>query len=98
MASRQKKKPETDIRAAAFHVRRAAGIVGGTARLAELVGVTPAMVYHWANGRERVAAERCPIIEAVTGHAVRCEQLRPDVPWHVLRERPRRQRKAGEAA
>jgi DNA-binding transcriptional regulator YdaS (Cro superfamily) len=37
-----------------------------------------------SNWRARgVPAERCPDIERVTG--VRCERLRPDVDWDVLR-------------
>jgi DNA-binding transcriptional regulator YdaS (Cro superfamily) len=34
--------------------------------------------------RGKVPAEHCPAIERATG--VRCEELRPDVPWEVLRE------------
>ena len=40
-------------------------------------------VYQWT--RSRVPAEYCPDIEALTG--VRCEELRPDVNWSVLREK-----------
>jgi DNA-binding transcriptional regulator YdaS (Cro superfamily) len=35
--------------------------------------------------RGRVPAEHCPSIERATQGAVRCEQLRPDVEWFVLR-------------
>lgn len=38
--------------------------------------------------RTRVPAEWCPAIEAATrakGRTVTCEELRPDVAWHVLR-------------
>lgn len=38
-------------------------------------------VYQWT--QSRVPAEYCPDIEAITG--VRCEELRPDVNWAVLR-------------
>lgn len=61
----------------------------GTTRLAELltarVGrkVSKASVSRWK--REQVPAELCPDIEAITG--VRCERLRPDVNWSVLREK-----------
>jgi transcription antitermination factor NusA-like protein len=41
-------------------------------------------VNQWS--RTRVPAEYCPDIEAITG--VRCEQLRPDVNWSVLRKAP----------
>jgi DNA-binding transcriptional regulator YdaS (Cro superfamily) len=41
-----------------------------------------ATIYQWkVSGR--VPADYCPDIEAITG--VRCEELRPDVNWSVLR-------------
>ena len=36
--------------------------------------------------RGRVPAEHCPAIERATGGKVRCEDLRPDVDWSVLRD------------
>ena len=53
--------------------------------LAREIGVTPVLVSQWANGVRRVPAERCPQIERATGGLVRCEELRPDVDWAVLR-------------
>lgn len=50
------------------------------------IGVTQGAVWQWANGHSAVSAERCPAIEAATGGLVRCEDLRPDVAWHVLRQ------------
>ena len=41
-------------------------------------------VEHWIKSKN-VPAERCPAIEAATGGLVRCEDLRPDVPWAILR-------------
>ena len=35
--------------------------------------------------RNRVPAEYCPLIERATDGKVRCEELRPDVAWDVLR-------------
>ena len=56
----------------------------GLSALAAALNVSPQVVSNW---RERgVPAERCPAIEAATGGLVRCEDLRPDVAWHVLRE------------
>lgn len=40
----------------------------------------------------RIPAEHCPVIEKLSGE--RCEDLRPDVLWHVLRARPRAGRQA----
>lgn len=42
-----------------------------------------ATIYQWRQ-TARVPAEYCPDIEVVTG--VRCEELRPDVNWSVLRK------------
>lgn len=66
-------------------VQRAADAVGGRVALAEMVNVTPAMVHQWLHGIRQVSAERCPAIERATGGQVRCEDLRPDVDWAVLR-------------
>lgn len=62
----------------------AARCVGNSSRLAEILGVTKSAVWLWEN-RTRVPAERCPDIERATNGAVRCEDLRPDVDWSVLR-------------
>lgn len=43
-----------------------------------------AVVQQWRINR--VPADHCPNIEALTKGAVRCEQLRPDVNWSVLRD------------
>jgi len=72
-------------------IKNAATIVGGGSRLAEKLGVTPAAVTQWGLPSDdkfyrQVPAERCPAIEAATGGRVRCEDLRPDVAWHVLRQ------------
>lgn len=54
--------------------------------LAKKLGMeTSVLVNQWANGVRQVPAERCPAIEVATGGSVRCEDLRPDVAWHVLR-------------
>lgn len=47
-------------------------------------GKSTQLVHNWIR-RGRVTAEWCPNIEEATQHAVRCEELRPDVRWHVLR-------------
>lgn len=67
-------------------VQRAAEIVGGQLELGRRIGVTKQNVSHWARGRRAVPAEHCPAIERATDGAVRCEELRPDVAWAVLRE------------
>ena len=53
--------------------------------LARDIGVSSALISQWANGVRRVPAERCPQIERATAGAVRCEDLRPDIDWAILR-------------
>lgn len=61
----------------------AARIMGSQTALAQALGITKGAVHQWKlNG---VPAERCPDVELVTHGRVRCEQLRPDVKWWVVR-------------
>lgn len=66
-------------------IDRAAAIVGSQKALADGLGVTKAAVGQWKDEGRRVPAEHCPQIERMTGGRVRCEELRPDVAWEVLR-------------
>jgi DNA-binding transcriptional regulator YdaS (Cro superfamily) len=63
---------------------RAERIAGSQSALANGIGVSPQTVNNWIR-RGNVPAEYCPRIEAFTNGAVRCEDLRPDVPWSVIR-------------
>jgi DNA-binding transcriptional regulator YdaS (Cro superfamily) len=65
---------------------KALELTGGARGLAAALGIKPQAVYQWTHGVRQVPAERCPQIERLTGGAVRCEQLRSDVEWNVLRE------------
>ena len=68
-------------------LRRAADLLGGQAALAARLGFANRTgVWPWFNTERRVPAEYCPAIEAATGGEVKCEELRPDVAWSVLRE------------
>ena len=60
----------------------AAKHLGGISALAKALERTPAAVHQWRHNG--VPAEHCPVIERLTG--VRCEALRPDVEWAVLRQ------------
>ena len=53
--------------------------------LARELSISPVLISQWRNGIRPVPAERCPAIERATGGVVRCEDLRPDVDWAVLR-------------
>lgn len=59
---------------------------GAQARLAKALEIPAPLLSAWAAGERQVPAERCPGIERATGGKVRCEEMRPDVPWEVLRE------------
>ena len=54
--------------------------------MAAALGVASPMVSQWRTGARQVPAERCPDIERTTGGDVRCEDMRPDVNWNVLRQ------------
>jgi DNA-binding transcriptional regulator YdaS (Cro superfamily) len=58
---------------------------GPASDLAKRLGITPVLISQWCNGIRPVPAERCPAIERATNGAVRCEDIRPDVDWAVLR-------------
>lgn len=49
------------------------------------MGVTRGYVGQLVSGLRTVPAEHCPAIERATNGQVRCEDLRPDVDWAVLR-------------
>lgn len=59
-------------------IERACEAVGGQARLAELVKVTPQAVYLWVKNN-KVPVERVLSIEAAVEGAVKRHELRPDI-------------------
>jgi DNA-binding transcriptional regulator YdaS (Cro superfamily) len=69
-------------------LERACEIAGGSTKLAIALGKRKAVISQWKSSR--VPAEMCPNIESITG--VRCEELRSDVNWSVLRKTPRKQK------
>jgi DNA-binding transcriptional regulator YdaS (Cro superfamily) len=79
------------------HLDRAATALGSQHALACAAGVTDSCVWQWRL-RRPVPLDRCIQIEAATRRVagerqdptlvVCCEDLRPDVPWRVLRENP----------
>lgn len=64
-------------------IQRAIDHKGSGAALAIAIGRSPQFVSQLLRGERPVPAELCPDIERETG--VRCEDLRPDVAWGVLR-------------
>ncbi len=58
---------------------------GEVVKLAREIAVAPAVVSQWKNGTRSVPAARCPAVERATNGAVRCEEMRPDIDWALLR-------------
>ncbi len=69
-------------------INRACELVGGVGKLAVLAGVAVPTASQWCNGKRQVPAERCIVIERASKGVIRCEDLRPDVEWGVLRQAP----------
>lgn len=68
---------------------KAIQLVGGQAELARRLGTTSQVVHNWRI-RGNVPAEYVPAIEDATFGHVRAEEIRPDVPWHLIRGRRRK--------
>lgn len=76
---------------------RAIQHVGSQSGLARYIGSTPQTVSNWIK-RGNVPAEHCPAIERATGGKVRCEEIRPDVEWGILRAAKRAAKPADRKA
>lgn len=74
-----------DMKTQTSGIRKACEYVGGVSALAQRLDITSSAVSQWVNGLRRVPAEQCPKIERITAGKVRCENLRPDIEWAVLR-------------
>lgn len=76
----QPKPPDKNI-----HIRRAFSVMGGPSEASRKLGINnPAVLYQWRI-HGRVPIKYAIEIEVLTNGAVRCEDLRPDVNWGVLR-------------
>jgi DNA-binding transcriptional regulator YdaS (Cro superfamily) len=63
-------------------LNEAIGVAGGIVALSRQLNLkSHTVINNWRN--TQVPAEHCPSVEEATG--VRCERLRPDVKWYVLR-------------
>ena len=58
---------------------------GSGAALARKINVPSVLITQWKKGIQRVPADKCLLIECVTNQQVRCEDLRPDLAWFVVR-------------
>lgn len=68
-------------------LNKAISILGSATKLANVLGVTTQAVCFWRNGNRQIPAHQCPAIEQATNGLVTCEELRPDIPWGVLRNK-----------
>jgi DNA-binding transcriptional regulator YdaS (Cro superfamily) len=64
-------------------IKFAAELVGGAAKLASLLGVTPQAVAFWRDGKRRMPVEMCSHIERETKGAVTRQKLRP-LDWMLI--------------
>lgn len=71
--------PTEAVEAAVAHFK------GNATALAAAIDVSPQLISFMRKGERRVPADKCPAIEKATAGTVRCEELRPDVAWDVLR-------------
>ncbi|PRP68593.1 hypothetical protein BUE93_21365 [Chromobacterium amazonense] len=60
---------------------------GGPAVVADELRISYSAVTNWSV-RKSIPAAYCPTLERLTNGAWRCEQMRPDVEWEVLRKQP----------
>jgi len=68
----------------AKELRAAIKRAGGVTRVSRELGLTRGAIYE-AIAAGRLRAEHCPTVERLSGGAVRCEELNPEVDWAYLR-------------
>ena len=66
-------------------LEKAISLVGSASARAARLGLTKGAISQWKGEGKKVPADHCPEIEKATNGKVRCEDLRPDVDWSVLR-------------
>ena len=58
---------------------------GAAADLARRINVPAVLISQWRHSVQRVPEDKFLMIESATEGRVRCEDLRPDIPWFVIR-------------
>lgn len=66
-------------------ISKAIDCMGSQEQLAKAVELTQAAISQYVTGNKRPSAEVAIRIEAATAGKVTAEEVRPDVPWHVIR-------------
>ncbi|NUE95415.1 helix-turn-helix domain-containing protein [Gilliamella sp. ESL0232] len=60
---------------------------GSQVETSKKLNVSKSQVWQWLNNVNAIAIEKAIDIEDKTNGAVKCEELRPDVNWSVIRGR-----------
>lgn len=66
-------------------ISKAIYCLGSQAKLAQAIGTTQTAISQFASGSKRPSAETAIRVEMATRGMVRAEEIRPDIPWHVIR-------------
>ena len=66
-------------------ISKAIECLGSQNQLAKAVDLTQSAISLYVTGQKRPSAEVAIRIEAATNGTVKAEDLRPDIPWHVIR-------------
>lgn len=66
------------------HIKDIIRDAGGAKAIAKDRHIHESAVYNWI-ARGQIPAEHCPSLERLSGGLRRCEQMRTDVEWGVLR-------------
>lgn len=66
-------------------ITRAIEHFGSQEKLAKALNVTQGAISQYASGQKRPSAEIAIRLEEITSGEMKAEDLRPDVPWHVIR-------------
>lgn len=70
-------------------ISKAIDCLGSQDQLAKACDLTQAAISQYRTGSKRPSAEVAIRIEEATKGQVKAEDLRPDVPWHVIRGTPK---------
>ena len=66
-------------------ISKAIDCLGSQGQLAKSVNLSQSAISQYVLGMKRPSAEVAIRIEAATNGQVKVEDIRPDVPWHVIR-------------
>lgn len=69
-------------------IQKAIDFFGGSqVELAKALNVSKSQVWQWLNNINSISLEKIIMLEEKTNGFIRCEDLRPDINWSVLRSK-----------